>query len=84
LVKYKSGPLVADDYSPTFSARLMHKDLRLVVECANGAGVPVPVTATVQQLTQGCIGSGMGELDFAALLPRLQREAGRIESLPSA
>jgi 3-hydroxyisobutyrate dehydrogenase-like beta-hydroxyacid dehydrogenase len=83
LVKYKSGPLVAEDYSSTFSAKLMHKDLRLVVECANGAGVPVPVTAIVQQLIQGCIGSGIGELDFSVLVPRLQREAGQIASLPS-
>jgi 3-hydroxyisobutyrate dehydrogenase-like beta-hydroxyacid dehydrogenase len=83
LVKYKSGPLVAEDYSSTFSAKLMDKDLRLVVECANGAGVPVPVTAIVQQLIQGCIGSGMGELDFSVLVPRLQREAGQIASLPS-
>jgi hypothetical protein len=42
------------------------------------------LTATVQQPIQGYIGSGMAELDFAALLPRLQREGGRIESLPAA
>src|SRR4051812_415125 len=59
LVKYKSGALAADDYSTTFSASLMHKDLRLVVECANAAGAPVPVSALVQQLVQACIGSGM-------------------------
>ena len=82
LVKYKSGPLAADDYTTTFSASLMHKDLRLVVECANGAGVPVPVTALVQQLVQACIGSGMGALDFAVLLPRLAREAGLTARLP--
>jgi 3-hydroxyisobutyrate dehydrogenase-like beta-hydroxyacid dehydrogenase len=82
LVKYKAGPLVAEDYSSTFSAKLMHKDLRLVVECANGAGVPVPVTATVQQLIQACIGSGMGDLDFSVLVPRLQREAGLVAALP--
>ena len=83
LVRYKAGPLVAADYSPTFSARLMGKDLRLAVECANRAGAPVPVTAMVQQLVQGCIGSGMGDLDFAVLVPRLQREAGQIDALPS-
>jgi 3-hydroxyisobutyrate dehydrogenase-like beta-hydroxyacid dehydrogenase len=52
------------------------------VECANGAGVPVPVTALVQQLVQACIGSGMGALDFAVLLPRLAREAGLTAELP--
>jgi 3-hydroxyisobutyrate dehydrogenase-like beta-hydroxyacid dehydrogenase len=82
LVKYKTAALVAGDYASTFSARLMHKDLRLVVECANGSGVPVPVTAQVGQLLQACIGSGMGDLDFAVLVPRLAREAGLLDALP--
>jgi 3-hydroxyisobutyrate dehydrogenase-like beta-hydroxyacid dehydrogenase len=83
-VKYKAGPLAADDYTTTFSASLMHKDLRLVVECSNSAGVPVPVTALVQQLLQACIGSGMGDLDFSVLVPRLAREAGLTAALPTA
>jgi 3-hydroxyisobutyrate dehydrogenase-like beta-hydroxyacid dehydrogenase len=81
-VQYKAGPLVANDYASTFSARLMHKDLRLVIECANAAGVPMPVTATVHQLVQACVGSGMGDQDFSVLVPRLQREAGLATSLP--
>jgi 3-hydroxyisobutyrate dehydrogenase-like beta-hydroxyacid dehydrogenase len=83
LVKYKTDALVAEDYSSTFTARLMHKDLRVAVECANASGVPVPVTALVQQLLQGCLGSGMAELDFAVLVPRLAREAGLTDALPS-
>jgi 3-hydroxyisobutyrate dehydrogenase-like beta-hydroxyacid dehydrogenase len=83
-VKYKAGPLAAGDYTTTFSASLMHKDLRLVVECSNRAGVPVPVTALVQQLLQACIGSGMGDLDFSVLVPRLAREAGLTAALPTA
>ena len=83
-VKYKAGPLAGDDYTTTFSASLMHKDLRLVVECSNSAGVPVPVTALVQQLLQACIGSGMGDLDFSVLVPRLAREAGLMPALPTA
>jgi len=75
-VKYKSAPLVADDYSSTFTSNAMFKDLSLLLECANGAGVPLPVSALVQQLVIGCISAGMGEDDFMALLPRLRREAG--------
>jgi 3-hydroxyisobutyrate dehydrogenase-like beta-hydroxyacid dehydrogenase len=74
LVAYKAAALIADDYSPTFSARLMHKDLGLVIDAAAQAGVPVPV-ATVEQLVQACVDSGMG--DFSVLVPRLQHEAGR-------
>ena len=75
-VKYKTAALVADDYSPTFTSAAMYKDLALALEAGHEAGVPLPVTAAVQQLVQGCISSGMAEADLMSLLPRLQREAG--------
>jgi 3-hydroxyisobutyrate dehydrogenase-like beta-hydroxyacid dehydrogenase len=75
-VKYKTPALLEDDYATTFSTTLMYKDLELVLDAAKGAGVPLPVTATVQQLLQACISTGMGDIDFMALLPRLRREAG--------
>ncbi len=75
-VKYKTDALVAEDYSSTFSARLMYKDLALALEAANDADLPLPVTALTQQLFQGCIATGMGDWDLTALLPRLRREAG--------
>lgn len=77
LVKYKIGPLLADDYTSTFSSRLMRKDLDLALEAAAAGGVPLPVTGVVQQLLQACMSTGLGELDFMALLIRLQREAGQ-------
>jgi 3-hydroxyisobutyrate dehydrogenase-like beta-hydroxyacid dehydrogenase len=75
-VKYKTDALVADDYRSTFTTRLLFKDLALAIDAANAAGVPLPLTANTQQLTQACISTGMGDLDFTALLPRLRREAG--------
>jgi 3-hydroxyisobutyrate dehydrogenase-like beta-hydroxyacid dehydrogenase len=75
-VKYKTDALVADDYRSTFTTRLLYKDLTLAIDAANAAGVPLPLTAHTQQLTQACISTGMGDLDFTALLPRLRREAG--------
>ncbi|MEV7997141.1 NAD(P)-dependent oxidoreductase, partial [Streptomyces sp. NPDC086077] len=77
LVKYKIGPLLADDYTSTFSSRLMRKDLDLALDAAAAGGVPLPVTGVVQQLLQACVSTGLGELDFMALLVRLQREAGQ-------
>lgn len=75
-VKYKTDALVADSYASTFTARGLYKDLALALRCANSVDVPLPVTTVVQQLVQGCIAQGMGEMDFMALLPRLRREAG--------
>jgi 3-hydroxyisobutyrate dehydrogenase-like beta-hydroxyacid dehydrogenase len=75
-VKYKTDPLVADDYTSTFSSSLMFKDLVLALEAGHEVATPLPVTALTQQLVQGCIAMGMADDDFMALLPRLRREAG--------
>ena len=52
------------------------KDLSLALAAAHEAGAPLPVAAHVQQLLEGCIGSGWGDDDLMMLLPRLRREAG--------
>lgn len=75
-VKYKQDGLIADDYSSTFTASLLYKDLTLALQAGHDAAVPLPLTAATQQLVQGCIASGMGDLDLSALVPRLRREAG--------
>jgi 3-hydroxyisobutyrate dehydrogenase-like beta-hydroxyacid dehydrogenase len=81
-VKYKTAALVQDDYTATFTGYAMWKDLSLALAAAHEANAPLPVTATIQQLVEGCIGSGWGELDLMALLPRLRREAGLDPGLP--
>ena len=75
-VKYKSAALVQDDYAATFTAYAMWKDLTMALAAAHDVHAPLPVTAAIQQLMEGCIGSGWGDLDLMALLPRLRREAG--------
>jgi 3-hydroxyisobutyrate dehydrogenase len=75
-VKYKTAPLVDDDYTATFTSAAMHKDLALALDAGDDAGVPLPVTAVVQQLVRACMSSGMADLDLMVLVPRLQRESG--------
>jgi 3-hydroxyisobutyrate dehydrogenase-like beta-hydroxyacid dehydrogenase len=74
-VKYKQGTLLSGDYSSTFTAALLHKDLELALSAGHAASVPLPVTALVQQLVEDCIAKGMGDLDLAVLVPRLERAA---------
>ena len=38
-VKYKTEPLLRDDYSATFTTLLMEKDIDLVLDAADKAGV---------------------------------------------
>jgi 3-hydroxyisobutyrate dehydrogenase-like beta-hydroxyacid dehydrogenase len=75
-VKYKTDALVADDYSSTFTASMLYKDLALALEAAHDVAAPLPVTAVTEQLVEACIATGMGDADFTALLPRLRRDAG--------
>ena len=75
-VKYKTAALVRDDYAATFPTSAMAKDLGLALDSGSSAGVPLPVTALVRGLLEDCISSGMSDMDFMALVPRLQREAG--------
>jgi 3-hydroxyisobutyrate dehydrogenase-like beta-hydroxyacid dehydrogenase len=76
LVKYKAGPLAADDFSPAFPVRLMGKDFDLALEAARGFGVPVPVAALVRQLWQATASAGWGDQDFTAVLLFLREIAG--------
>jgi 3-hydroxyisobutyrate dehydrogenase-like beta-hydroxyacid dehydrogenase len=82
-VKYKTAALLQDDYSATFTGYAMAKDLAMALAAAHEANAPLPVTATIQQLMEGCIGSGWGDLDLMTLLPRLRREAGMDPGLTS-
>jgi 3-hydroxyisobutyrate dehydrogenase-like beta-hydroxyacid dehydrogenase len=82
-VKYKTAALLQDDYAASFTGYAMWKDLSLALAAAHEAHAPLPVTATIQQLVEGCIGAGWGELDLMALLPRLRREAGLDPGLPT-
>jgi 3-hydroxyisobutyrate dehydrogenase-like beta-hydroxyacid dehydrogenase len=75
-VKYKTEPLIADDYTTTFSARLLAKDLGLALDRARESGVPLPLTAATLELVQDCVDRGLGDGDLTVLLPRLRREAG--------
>lgn len=59
-----------------FDVRMMQKDLQLALETGREAGVPMPTTATVNELLSACRGLGMEKEDFAALYHALARLSG--------
>lgn len=71
-VKYKTEPLLRDDYSATFTTRLMEKDVDLVLEVAEDAGVRLPLAAEIKTLIHSAIEAGYGDDDFMALFPHLR------------
>jgi 3-hydroxyisobutyrate dehydrogenase-like beta-hydroxyacid dehydrogenase len=77
LVKYKTEPLLRDDYSATFTTELMEKDIDLALDAAEKAGVELPVTTELKRLLRAAIEAGYGNDDFMALFPFLQSASDR-------
>jgi 3-hydroxyisobutyrate dehydrogenase-like beta-hydroxyacid dehydrogenase len=71
-VEYKTEPLLRNDYSATFTTRLMEKDVDLVLEAAEGAGVSLPLASEIKTLLRSAIEAGYGDDDFMALFPHLR------------
>jgi 3-hydroxyisobutyrate dehydrogenase-like beta-hydroxyacid dehydrogenase len=71
-VKYKTEPLLRDDYSATFTTSLMEKDVDLVLEVAAAASVRLPLAAELKALLGSAIEAGYGDDDFMALFLHLR------------
>ena len=71
-VKYKTEPLLRDDYSATFTTNLMEKDIDLVLEAAGAAGVRLPLADELKALVRSTVEAGYGDDDFMALYLRLK------------
>ena len=71
-VKYKTEPLLRDDYSATFTTNLMEKDLDLVLDAAETADVRLPLAGEIKELLRGTIDAGYGDDDFMALFLHLR------------
>ena len=71
-VKYKTEPLLRDDYSATFTTSLMEKDLELVLAAAEAAGVRLPLAGEIKALVRDTIEAGYGDDDFMALFLHLR------------
>lgn len=74
-VKYKTEPLLRDDYSATFTTRLMEKDVDLVLEEAASAGVPLPLAAELKKRIRATVAAGYGDDDFMALFLNLREHS---------
>ena len=74
-VKYKTEPLLRDDYSATFTTNLMEKDIDLVLEAAEAAGVRLPLAGEIKVLVRSAVEAGYGDDDFMALFLHLRSES---------
>jgi 3-hydroxyisobutyrate dehydrogenase-like beta-hydroxyacid dehydrogenase len=74
-VKYKTEPLLHDDYTATFTTNLMEKDIDLVLDAAEIAGVRLPLAREIKVLVRSAIEAGYGDDDFMALFVHLRNES---------
>ena len=59
--------MIKRTFNPGFRIELHQKDLNLALQGAKAMGIPLPNTATAQELMNTCSGNGMKGLDHSAL-----------------
>jgi 3-hydroxyisobutyrate dehydrogenase-like beta-hydroxyacid dehydrogenase len=71
-VKYKTEPLLRDDFSATFTTALMEKDIDLVLDAARDVGVELPLAREMKTHLHAAIDAGYADDDFIALFLHLR------------
>ena len=72
----KGSMITGRDFGAHFPLRLMHKDIRLMLEAAKDTRVKLPGLETVEEIYDVASEEGMDDLDYAATLTLLQKWAG--------
>lgn len=76
VVDYKAPFVLKRDFSANFPLRLMHKDIRLMLEAAKEARIKLPALETVEEIYEMATEDGHQDLDYAATLTLLEKWAG--------
>ncbi|MDX2140058.1 MAG: NAD(P)-binding domain-containing protein [Chloroflexota bacterium] len=72
----KPPRLFAGNRGPGFKAYMQHKDLGIVLDTARAYGIPLPITAVLQQLFTAMLEMGNRELDNSAIITVYEALAG--------
>jgi 3-hydroxyisobutyrate dehydrogenase-like beta-hydroxyacid dehydrogenase len=75
-LKAKAALMKRRDFTPTMTARLILKDIDLMLAAARANEVPMPLTALTRQLMQVLVGEGYGEEDYMAAIKLAEKQAG--------
>jgi 3-hydroxyisobutyrate dehydrogenase-like beta-hydroxyacid dehydrogenase len=76
MVKYRGPFVLKMPEEAWFDVNMMQKDLLLALEMGRQLDVPLPATATTNQILTAARGMGLAEQDFAVLFEVLARLAG--------
>src|SRR5512146_264610 len=73
---YKAPFVLKQDYSPNFPLRLMHKDIHIMLDAAETAGVRLPGLEKVEEGYEASVAEGWKDLDYAATIGVIEKWAG--------
>jgi 3-hydroxyisobutyrate dehydrogenase-like beta-hydroxyacid dehydrogenase len=73
---YKAPFVLKRDFTPNFPMRLMHKDIKLMLDAAHENRVKLPGLETVEEIYEIAAEEGLSDLDYAATLELLEKWAG--------
>ncbi len=76
VVDYKAPFVLKRDFTPNFPMKLMHKDIKLMLDAAKEARVKLPALEIVEELYDVAIEDGNGDLDYSAVITLLEKWAG--------
>ena len=76
ILDYKASPMIAKDYTPTFTVNLMLKDLGLIAALAEETKVPIPLCSMARQVFMGAAALGYGDQDQNAIMEYFEKGAG--------
>jgi 3-hydroxyisobutyrate dehydrogenase-like beta-hydroxyacid dehydrogenase len=76
LFKVKGAAIASRNFSKNFSVDLIYKDLALLTEAADKAGVPLPLTAAAHKAFSGARALGCGDEDMAAVIKVIEAVTG--------
>jgi len=65
------------EFTPTFMAELMHKDVKLALSLARSTGVPTPLLEETKRSYDEAVDSGWGREDFSAVTHVVEKRIGR-------
>jgi len=76
LIAFKAPYVFKRDFTTNFSTRWMHKDIGLMLEEAEGLGIPLPLTAITQQMFRTAMAQGLADEDFCSTIKVLEGITG--------
>jgi 3-hydroxyisobutyrate dehydrogenase len=76
VAEYKKPFILAQDFSPNFPLKLMHKDMHLMLDAAKENDVKLPGLTKIDEIYEEASRQGFDELDYASTIALLEEMAG--------